>query len=122
MEGLVKEAKAHAIDAEIEDEDVRDASIISQYQRMTHYALAGYGTVLAFARRLGFKDDAEQLQTCLDNTYSGDREMSQLAEGEVNREAGWLNCNSGWPPRGGSPVWHCQAGFAVRTIPPRRVR
>mgnify|MGYP003633049139 CR=1 FL=1 len=36
---------------------------------------------------LGFKDDAEQLQTCLDNTYSGDREMSQLAEGEVNREA-----------------------------------
>lgn len=46
MEGLVKEAKAHAIDAEIEDEDVRDASIISQYQRMTHYALAGYGTVL----------------------------------------------------------------------------
>ncbi len=87
MEGLVKEAKAHAIDAEIEDEDVRDASIISQYQRMTHYALAGYGTVLAFARRLGFKDDAEQLQTCLDNTYSGDREMSQLAEGEVNREA-----------------------------------
>jgi ferritin-like metal-binding protein YciE len=87
MEGLVKEAKAHAIDAEIEDKDVRDASIISQYQRMTHYALAGYGTVLAFARRLGLKDDAEQLQTCLDNTYSGDREMSQLAEGEVNREA-----------------------------------
>ena len=87
MEGLVKEAKAHAIDAEIEDHDVRDASIISQYQRMTHYALAGYGTVLAFARRLQLTDDAEQLQTCLDNTYSGDREMSQLAEGEVNREA-----------------------------------
>ncbi len=87
MEGLVKEAKAHAIDAEIEDEDVRDASIISQYQRMTHYALAGYGTVQAFARRLGLEDDAQKLQVCLDNTYSGDREMSQLAEGEVNRVA-----------------------------------
>lgn len=87
MEGLVKEAKAHAIDAEIKDEDVRDASVISQYQRMTHYALAGYGTVLAFARRLGLEDDAKKLQVCLDKTYSGDREMSQLAEGEINRIA-----------------------------------
>lgn len=87
MEGLVKEAKAHAIDADISDSDVRDASIISQYQRMTHYALAGYGTVVAYARRLGLEDDAKKLQVCLDNTYSGDREMSQLAEGGINRVA-----------------------------------
>ena len=87
MEGLVKEAKAHAIEADIDDKDVLDASIISQYQRMTHYALAGYGTVVAFARRLRLSDDVRTLQACLDSTYSGDLEMSQLAEGEVNREA-----------------------------------
>jgi len=87
MEGLVKEAKAHAIDADIADDDVRDASIITQYQRMTHYGLAGYGTAAAFARRLDLMQDAEKLQTCLDNTYGGDRSMTSIAAGEVNKEA-----------------------------------
>ena len=87
MEGLVKEAHAHAINADISDEETRDASIITQYQRMTHYGLAGYGTAVAFAKRLGLKDDATTLQKCLDNTYSGDRTMTAIATGEVNKEA-----------------------------------
>ncbi|WP_379923104.1 ferritin-like domain-containing protein [Erythrobacter sp. R86502] len=87
MEGLVKEVKAHALEADIEDKDVLDASIITQYQRMTHYGLAGYGTVVAFAKRLGLNDDAKTLQTCLDNTYSGDRTMTDIATGEVNKAA-----------------------------------
>ncbi len=87
MEGLVKEAKAHAIDADIADKDVLDASIITQYQRMTHYGLAGYGTVVAFAKRLGLSQDAKTLQTCLDNTYGGDRTMTDIATGEVNKDA-----------------------------------
>ncbi|KPP94074.1 MAG: ferritin-like domain-containing protein [Erythrobacter sp.] len=88
MEGLVKEAHARAIDAEdIKDEDVRDASIITQYQYMTHYGIAGYGTAASFARRLGLEEDAKILQECLDNTYGGDRTMTEIATGEVNREA-----------------------------------
>ena len=54
---------------------------------MTHYGLAGYGTAVAFAKRLGLKDDATTLQKCLDNTYSGDRTMTAIATGEVNKEA-----------------------------------
>ena len=87
MEGLVKEAKAHAIDAEIEDEDVRDASIISQYQRMTHYAIAGYGCLLAFANRLGLKDDADKLRKALEATRHGDKTMTELATGGINKAA-----------------------------------
>jgi len=87
MEGLVNEAKAHAVNADIADKDVLDASIIAQYQRMTHYGIAGYGTALAFAKRLGLKKDAETLQKCLDNTYGGDRHMTDIATGEVNKEA-----------------------------------
>ncbi len=87
MEGLVKEAKAHAINAEIADADTRDASIITQYQRMTHYGLAGYGTASAFAKRLGLKQEASVLDTCLDNTYGGDRTMTAIATGEVNKQA-----------------------------------
>ncbi len=87
MEGIVKEVHAHVIDADFSDDDVRDAMIITQYQRMTHYGLAGYGCVVAFAKRLGLKDDASKLNECLDNTYEGDRTMSKIAEGEVNKAA-----------------------------------
>jgi len=87
MEGLVKEAKAHALEADIVDKDTLDASIITQYQRMTHYGIAGYGCCLAFAKRLGLDEDAKKLETCLDNTYGGDRRMTEIAMGEVNKAA-----------------------------------
>ena len=87
MEGLVKETKAHALDAEFSDDDVRDAMIITQYQRMTHYGLAGYGCLVAFAKRLNLHGEARKLQECLDNTYGGDREMTRIATGEVNKAA-----------------------------------
>ena len=61
--------------------------IISQYQRMVHYALAGYGTVVAFANRLGLDGDAAQLQACLDDTYDGDRRMTKIATSGVNADA-----------------------------------
>ncbi len=87
MEGLVKEAKAHTLEEDFGDDDVRDASIITQYQRMTHYGIAGYGCLVAFAKRLDLKDDQKVLQDCLDATYSGDDEMTKIAEGEVNKAA-----------------------------------
>ncbi len=87
MQGLVAEAQAHVLDAEFGDDAVRDAMIITQYQRMVHYALAGYGCLVAFANRLGHDDDGAVLQECLDNTYSGDRTMTDIAKGGVNQAA-----------------------------------
>ena len=87
MEGLVKEARAHALEEEFGDDDVRDAMIITQYQRMTHYAIAGWGCCKAFATRLGLEDDAELLDECLSNTYDGDEHMTDIATGEVNEAA-----------------------------------
>lgn len=87
MEGLVKEAQAHVLDAEFGDPDVRDAMIITQYQRMVHYGLAGYGCLVAFANRLNEDEDGAILQECLDNTYSGDRTMTDIATGSVNKAA-----------------------------------
>ena len=88
MEGLVKEARKHGLSDEITDDDVRDAAIIPQYQRMVHYALAGYGTLAAFANRLGLDGDAAVLKKCLDQTYDGDRRMTAIAvKGGVNKDA-----------------------------------
>lgn len=87
MEGLVKEARAHALEEEFSDDDARDAMIITQYQRMAHYAIAGYGCLRTFANRLGLDADAAVLAQCLDDSYDGDRRMTDIATGEVNKKA-----------------------------------
>lgn len=87
MEGLVKEAYAHGIEEEFGDDDARDAMIITQYQRMAHYAIAGYGCCAAFAKRLDLSDDAAVLDACLDASYDGDRTMTDIAYAQVNKAA-----------------------------------
>ena len=87
MEGLVKEARSHALEEDFSDDDARDAMIIAQYQRMAHYAIAGWGCLAAYAKRLGLEDDARTLADNLQSTKHGDQHMSDLAEGKVNQAA-----------------------------------
>ena len=42
MEGLVKEALKHSVKEAPEDGELLDISIIAQYQRMSHYGIAGF--------------------------------------------------------------------------------
>jgi ferritin-like metal-binding protein YciE len=79
MEGLVAEAKKHAIDADLEG-SLRDLVIIAQYQRMSHYGLAGFGTAAAYADALGEKDDVAKLRAIVKDIYKADDYTSQLAE------------------------------------------
>lgn len=87
MEGLVQEARKHALEQDIPDAAVRDAAIISQVQRMSHYGLAGYGTAHALALTLGLQEDASKLNRSLDEIYEGDRYLSHIAESTVNEDA-----------------------------------
>jgi len=80
MEGLVAEAKRHAIDSEFEGQ-LRDIVIVAQYQRMSHYGLAGFGTAAAYAGALGLKDDAAKLKAIASDIYKADEYTSRLAEG-----------------------------------------
>ncbi len=86
-EGLVAEAQSDVFDESYGDDDVRDAVIVSQYQRLAHYAIAGYGTLLAFAKRIGASEDATILEKCLDSGYDGDRRMTDIATSGVNVKA-----------------------------------
>jgi ferritin-like metal-binding protein YciE len=87
MEGLVAETEKEIFGERFTDGDTRDAAIIAAYQLMAHYAIAGYGTIRAFARRLGLDEDAGAVQTCLDKSYDGDRAFTEIATGHVNRDA-----------------------------------
>jgi ferritin-like metal-binding protein YciE len=87
MEGLVKEALKHTVDEGPKKGPLLDASIIAQYQRMTHYGVTGFGTVAAFAKALKFSDDAKQLKAAVKDMVAGDELMSELAEAAVNEQA-----------------------------------
>ncbi|RDC69861.1 DUF892 family protein [Rhodovulum sp. 12E13] len=87
MEGLVAEAQDDVFNTEFHDDDVRDAAIIAQYQRMAHYAISGYGTIRAFAERLGLEAERDAAQECLDKSYDGDKRFTEIAQRHVNRDA-----------------------------------
>ena len=87
MEGLVAEAKKHALDAGIKDKDVLDVVIISQYQRMCHYGICGFGTAKAFAEVLGLDDHVSKLDAITADVYDADENMTDLAERSTNLHA-----------------------------------
>lgn len=84
MEGLVSEATKHTSEEAPEKGPVMDAVIIAQYQRMTHYGIAGFGTAMAYAEQLGLKDAAKALKQATKEIYGGDEYMTRLAETCVN--------------------------------------
>lgn len=87
MEGLVKEARKHVLDADIKDDDVRDVVMVAQYQRMCHYGICGFGTAKAFAEALGKSDHVSKLDSITGSIYDADENMSDLAERSVNLAA-----------------------------------
>ncbi|MGB3627137.1 MAG: DUF892 family protein [Henriciella sp.] len=86
MEGLVAEARKHAIETDSEGA-VKDVAAIAQFQRMSHYGIAGFGTAKAFAEALGKKDAAIKLDEATEEIYGCDDYMSELAERSRNLEA-----------------------------------
>lgn len=85
MQGLVKEAKSF-LEKDAEKE-VRDAGIIAEVQRVEHYEIAGYGTVVRLAKELGFDKIADKLQKTLDEEYKADNTLNDMAEDRLNRKA-----------------------------------
>lgn len=87
MEGLAAEAVKHTIEEAPKKGPVLDASIIAQYQRMSHYGIVGFGTVAAFADALKLQEDTKKLKAATKDIYGSDAFMSQLAETAVNAQA-----------------------------------
>jgi ferritin-like metal-binding protein YciE len=80
MEGLVIEATRHFTDEAPETPELLDIVIVAQYQRMSHYGLAGFGTAQAYAEALGMTEHANQLEAIVNDIYKGDEYASKLAE------------------------------------------
>jgi ferritin-like metal-binding protein YciE len=80
MEGLVREATKHMGPDAPKSSDLLDIVIIAQYQRMSHYGLAGFGAAAAYAKALGLKDHHEKLSKIVSDIYAGDEYASKRAK------------------------------------------
>ncbi|WP_296264383.1 MULTISPECIES: ferritin-like domain-containing protein [unclassified Pseudomonas] len=78
MEGLVEEGK-ELLD-EIEKGEVLDAGMIGASQKIEHYEIAGYGTLIALAKHLGMKTAAKLLAETLKEEKATDEKLSAIAE------------------------------------------
>ncbi len=85
MKGLIEEAEEFL--KEDASEEVRDAGLIADAQRVEHYEISGYGTVVRYAKELGHKDVAAKLQKTLDEEYNADHKLDKLAESRLNKKA-----------------------------------
>ncbi len=80
MEGLCKEAAKHTTKEAPENAELLDVTIIAQYQRMSHYGLAGFGAAAAYAAALGRTEDTQTLKGIVADIYKGDKFASRLGE------------------------------------------
>lgn len=88
MEGLIEEGKE--IMSEDADPSVMDAGLIAAAQKVEHYEMAGYGTVTAHAKQLGYMEVADILHQTLDEEKTADMKLTQIAENMVNVDAASL--------------------------------
>jgi ferritin-like metal-binding protein YciE len=85
MQGLIEEG------SELIKEDaepaVLDAGLIAAAQKVEHYEISAYGTLIAYAELLGANNAIDLFQQTLDEEKQTDENLSELAESSINIEA-----------------------------------
>jgi len=85
IEGLTKEAEEIMKDAKTDT--VRDAGMLAAAQAVEHYEISRYGTLKAWAEKLGLDEAAALLDETLQEEKETDAKLTELAESEINVEA-----------------------------------
>jgi ferritin-like metal-binding protein YciE len=84
MEGLIQEA-ASMMEEEAAPE-VMDAILIGCAQKVEHYEIATYGTLCAWAKRLGYSKALALLKQNMSEEVATDKSLTELSQA-VNAEA-----------------------------------
>jgi len=86
MEGLIKEGDS-IVEETQQGSMTRDAGIIMAAQKVEHYEIATYGSLVQIAKTLGMNDAAEVLHLTLDEEKQADEKLTEVAEWHVNQAA-----------------------------------
>jgi ferritin-like metal-binding protein YciE len=66
---------------------VLDAAIIAAGQAVEHYEITRYGTLIAWAKKLGRNDIVQLLEQTLNEEKAADKKLTSVAESQVNLRA-----------------------------------
>jgi len=69
------------------DPKVKDAAIINSIQRLNHNKITGFGSMASYAREIGQETFADSLYQALLEEKALDKELSILAESDINHQA-----------------------------------
>ncbi len=83
--GIIKENSK--IQEQGYDPATLEATTIGAAQRIEHYEIAGYGTLVAYAKQLGMPDVEKLLSQTLSEEKSADQKLTQAAESKANPQA-----------------------------------
>jgi ferritin-like metal-binding protein YciE len=83
--GLLEEGKE--VMEEYKGTEALDAGLLAAAQAVEHYEMARYGTMKAWAVRLGMKDAVKLIDETLQQERKTDKDLTALAEAGVNSEA-----------------------------------
>jgi ferritin-like metal-binding protein YciE len=64
-----------------------DAGLLAAAQAVEHYEISRYGTLKAWAEKLGMTEAAELLEETLEEEKATDEALTEIAEQAVNAEA-----------------------------------
>jgi ferritin-like metal-binding protein YciE len=85
MKGLLEEGKEMM--EEMKGSSALDAALIAAAQKVEHYEIASYGTVCAWATRMGHDEAVELLTATLEEEKATDDTLTEIAENSVNEVA-----------------------------------
>ncbi|WP_295121347.1 ferritin-like domain-containing protein [uncultured Chitinophaga sp.] len=83
MEGLIKEGESVVEDTE-DGSMTRDVAIIVASQKVEHYEIATYGSLVQLSVTLGLQDAADILAETLQEEKDTDEILTGIAEGNIN--------------------------------------
>jgi len=79
---------AKDIIGDIDASYLRDAALIVGGNKVEHYEMAVYGSLVAFAQQLGYTEAATLLEQTLNEEKAADAKLTQIGETTINPQAG----------------------------------
>jgi ferritin-like metal-binding protein YciE len=85
MDGIIEEGQE--VMKEFKGMPALDAGLLAAAQAVEHYEIARYGTLIAWAEKIGLRDAIPLLQETLEEEKKTDEALTELAETVVNQYA-----------------------------------
>ncbi len=85
MQGII--AEGDELLGEWKNSPAIDAAIIAAGQKVEHYEIASYGTLIAWAKQLGHEEAAGLLEQTLEEEKAADEKLTEIALEAANEKA-----------------------------------